>query len=179
MAGAASDEETAEAESSAQDAGTHQFHFAAFEQVSCFLSGSVLAVPLTRDLQKFATEGVLATLMSYLARYRTFTFEYQIKNVVKLLHRQAVKAKAVALFFKASVLNLFRQILDDRKVLPKSRPWADLVTLIQFILKEFFKAARYEPILLIEVREWRSRVQPLLTLDSRCSTLIARRISRT
>lgn len=100
--------------------------------------------------------------MSYLARYRTFTFEYQIKNVVKLLHRQAVKAKAVGLFFKASVLNLFRQILDDRKVLPKSRPWSDLVALIQYILKEFFKAARFEPILLIDVRGCCSFTQSLV-----------------
>lgn len=89
--------------------------------------------------------------MSYLARYKSFTFDYQIKHVVKLLHRQAVKAKSVGLFFKASVLNLFRQILDDRKSLPKTRPWQDLLSLIQFVLKEFFKVAREQPIILIEV----------------------------
>lgn len=140
-----------DAEQQAADYGTHHFQFSSFEQVSDFMSKVVQAAYAERPQQKFATEGVLGTLMAYLGRYKSFTFEYQIKHVVKLLHRQAVKAKAVGLFFKASVLHQFRQILDDRKSLPKTRPWNDLFALIQYILKEFFKAARVQPILLIEV----------------------------
>lgn len=149
-----SDEETAEyeAEQEAVDRATHHFQFSSFEQVRGFaMHSAMMCAEGVLILQKFATEGVLRTLMSYLSRYKTFAFEYQIKHVVKLLHRQAVKAKAVGLFFKASVLNLFRDILDDRKSLPKTQSWNDLFSLIQYVLKAFFKAAREQPMLLIEV----------------------------
>lgn len=54
--------------------------------------------------QRLASEAVLATLMTYLAGYRTFTNEEQPKRLVALMHRQAVKAKAEGLFFKVRPL---------------------------------------------------------------------------
>lgn len=59
------------------------------------------------DCQKFAHEDITHTLMTYLTRYHEFVSPDQMKRVVNLLHRQAVKAKAEGLFFKVSVILRF------------------------------------------------------------------------
>ena len=43
---------------------------------------------------------VMLSLITYLSRYAEFTDSEQMKRVVNLLHRQAVKTKAAGLFFK-------------------------------------------------------------------------------
>lgn len=49
--------------------------------------------------QRFANSEVTKTLLAYLARYKEFPSPEQMKRVVSLLHRQAVRAKAEGLFF--------------------------------------------------------------------------------
>ncbi|EJD01845.1 timeless-domain-containing protein [Fomitiporia mediterranea MF3/22] len=99
---------------------------------------------------KFAHEEITHTLMTYLGRYEEFTSSEQMKRVVNLLHRQAVKAKAEGLFFKVSTLNLFRNILSRQATLPREQPYKDLVALINFILRKFFKAVAEDPMLIVE-----------------------------
>jgi replication fork protection complex subunit Tof1/Swi1 len=73
-----------------------------------------------------------------------------MKRVVGLLHRQAVRAKAEGLFFRVSTLDLFKGILANTKSLPKDQAYKDLVSMINFILRKFFKAVEQDPFLLIE-----------------------------
>lgn len=54
--------------------------------------------------QKYAHEEITSTLLTYLSRYQEFDSSEQMKRVVSLLHRQAVKAKAEGLFFKVNAL---------------------------------------------------------------------------
>lgn len=65
-------------------------------------------------LQKFAHADITTTLLVYLARYQEFTTSEQMRRVVSLLHRQAVRAKAEGLFFKASVSGLLSRLEIDR-----------------------------------------------------------------
>ena len=88
-----------------------------------------------------------------------------------MLHRQVVRAKAEGLFFKVdqadffghcgiliqslrtkvSTLDLFKTIHSD-KSLSKEQPYKDLVALIKFILRKFFKAVEEDPFVVIQVR---------------------------
>lgn len=49
-------------------------------------------------------------------------------------------------------MHLFKSILDDQRSLPKDPPYKDLIQLITFILRKFFKTVEEEPFLMIEVR---------------------------
>lgn len=49
-------------------------------------------------------------------------------------------------------MHLFKSILDDQRSLPKDKPYQDLIQLIMFILRKFFKTVEEEPFLMIEVR---------------------------
>ncbi|TFK32404.1 timeless protein-domain-containing protein [Crucibulum laeve] len=99
---------------------------------------------------KFAHAEITHTLLIYLARYKEFTSSENMRRVVSLMHRQAVRAKAEGLFFKVSTLDLFKTILDNQKSFPREQPYKDLVNLINFILRKFFKALAEEPFLAIE-----------------------------
>ncbi|KAF8177653.1 timeless protein-domain-containing protein [Pholiota molesta] len=99
---------------------------------------------------KFAQADIAHTLLVYLARYREFSSSENMRRVVSLLHRQAVKAKAEGLFFKVSTLDLFKTILADQKALPREQPYKDLVNLINFILRQFFKALANDTFLAVE-----------------------------
>ncbi|KAF8153299.1 timeless protein-domain-containing protein [Crassisporium funariophilum] len=99
---------------------------------------------------KFADSEITHTLLVYLARYREFTSSENMRRVVSLLHRTAVKAKAEGLFFKVSTLTLFKAILADQKSFPRDQPYKDLINLINFILRQFFKALQEEPFLAVE-----------------------------
>ncbi|KAG0150956.1 hypothetical protein CROQUDRAFT_130388 [Cronartium quercuum f. sp. fusiforme G11] len=99
---------------------------------------------------RFAREQVLNTLMVYLTGHRDFTSPEQVKRVVRLLYRIAVNAKAESLFFKVSILNTFNTILDDRTSLLRNPAYDDLWKLIDYVLKQFFKAVRQNPLLLVE-----------------------------
>ena len=125
------------------------FSFESFEIV-CLLLSLQHGRNLTSS-QKFAHEEITHTLILYLNRFEEFTSSEQMKRVVNLMHRQAVKAMAEGLYFKVSTLNLFRMILTRQSTLPKEQPYKDLVALITFILKKFFKAVKEDPMLIIEV----------------------------
>ncbi|KAF9001196.1 timeless protein-domain-containing protein [Cyathus striatus] len=99
---------------------------------------------------RFANSEITQTLLTYLARYREFSSSENMRRVVSLLHRQAVRVKAEGLFFQVSTLDLFKSILDDQKSLPREQPYKDLVNLINFILRKFFKALAEDTFLAIE-----------------------------
>ncbi|GAA5948542.1 hypothetical protein JCM3765_004917 [Sporobolomyces pararoseus] len=112
--------------------GEHAFQFEKFEQ-------------------RFAEESVLATCMIYLESYKNFKSPDQMKRIVALMHRQAIKAKSEGLFYKPTVLELFKRILDDSNVAnARQGPNVDLRKLIEYILKKFFKAVQEHPLLLLE-----------------------------
>ncbi|KWU43381.1 timeless-domain-containing protein, partial [Rhodotorula sp. JG-1b] len=129
------------AESSALSFGEHAFQFEKFEQ-------------------RFADESVLPTYLIYLEAYKTFRSPEQLKRIVSLLHRQAIKAKSDALFFKPTVLELFKRLLDDRDIAEaREGPKVDLRKLIEYILRRFFKAVQDHPALLLECFFPKSRSQ--------------------
>ncbi|KAI5994503.1 timeless protein-domain-containing protein [Pisolithus albus] len=99
---------------------------------------------------KFAHPDVTRTLLAYLSRYKEFDSPELMTRVVNLMHRQAVKVKAEGLYFNVSTLQLFKTILDDERSLPKETPYKDLVRLLTFILRRFFKALDEEPFLAME-----------------------------
>ncbi|KAF9531181.1 timeless protein-domain-containing protein [Crepidotus variabilis] len=99
---------------------------------------------------KFAQTEITQTLLTYLARYHEFSSPDCMRRVVSLLHRQAVKAKAEGLFFKVSTLNLFKSILAEHKTLPRDQPYKDAIALINYILRQFFKALEKDNFLAIE-----------------------------
>ncbi|KAI6107784.1 timeless protein-domain-containing protein [Pisolithus croceorrhizus] len=92
---------------------------------------------------KFAHPDVTRTLLAYLSRYKEF-------DSPELMTRVAVKVKAEGLYFNVSTLQLFKTILDDQRSLPKERPYKDLIQLLTFILRKFFKALDEEPFLAME-----------------------------
>lgn len=74
-----------------------------------------------------------------------------MKRVVNLLHRQAVKSKAEGLFFNVSTLRLFKAILGRKDSLPKEQPYKDLVALVGYVVRKFFKTVEEDPFVLVEV----------------------------
>ncbi|KAI9609866.1 hypothetical protein H4Q26_006855 [Puccinia striiformis f. sp. tritici PST-130] len=68
---------------------------------------------------RFAHEAVANTLITYLRGYREFTDPELMKRVVKLMYRQAVGANAHKLFFRASVLDLFNTMIEEKSTMPK------------------------------------------------------------
>lgn len=81
----------------------HQFTFEAFEQVCRDVTIVILNPQLTR-YQRFAQEGVVHTLLTYLARFHDFDDPEQLRRVVSLMHRQVVKIQAEGLYYKVSLL---------------------------------------------------------------------------
>jgi len=59
----------------------------------------------------------------------------------------------MVLLRQVSTLDLFKSILADQKSLPREQPYKDLVGLINFVLRQFFKALSEDSFLAIEVRE--------------------------
>ncbi|KAF8333073.1 timeless protein-domain-containing protein [Cantharellus anzutake] len=99
---------------------------------------------------RFAQEDITRACLAYLDRWKEFDDSDKVKRVVSLLHRQAVKTKAEGLFFKVSTLELFNRILAHQKDLPRDTPYKDLIQLVNFILRKFFKKMEEQPLLLIE-----------------------------
>jgi replication fork protection complex subunit Tof1/Swi1 len=124
------------------------FTFEAYETVG--LSLLFTRHHLTVATQKFAHPEITASLLAYLARYKEFTTAEPMKRIVNLLHRQAVRAKAEGIFFQVSTLDLFKTVLKDRDSLPREQPYADLVQLIKYILRQFFKAVENDSMVLVE-----------------------------
>ncbi|KAG8216231.1 timeless protein-domain-containing protein [Butyriboletus roseoflavus] len=99
---------------------------------------------------KFAHSEITRTLLVYVSRYKEFDSPELMKRAVNLIHRQVVKAKGEGLYFNVSTMHLFKSILDDQRSLPKDQPYKDLIQLITFILRKFFKTVEEEPFLMIE-----------------------------
>ncbi|WVQ93115.1 hypothetical protein IAU59_000179 [Kwoniella sp. CBS 9459] len=107
--------------------------------------------------KRFASESVTNTLLSYLARFQEFEEPEQMKRVIGLMHRQVIKAQAEGLYFKVSTLNLFRRILDEQHSLMKADSSKDLMQLINFVLRKFFKRVAEDPFLIVEAFTSKSR----------------------
>ncbi|KAJ7439501.1 timeless protein-domain-containing protein [Mycena latifolia] len=100
---------------------------------------------------KFATAEITRALLLQLARFRELEAQPDaLRRVVGLLHRVAVRAKAEGLFFNVSTLYLFQTILAAQKTFPRDQPHRDLVALVTFVLRRFFKALEEEPFLAVE-----------------------------
>jgi replication fork protection complex subunit Tof1/Swi1 len=105
--------------------------------------------------QKFADEDISRALLSYLGRYHDFESPEQMKRVIGLIHRQAIKAKAEGLFFKVSALNLFKKVLGDAKSFPKDQAYTDAKNVLEYVVKKFVKAAKENHMVMIEVSSLR------------------------
>ncbi|KAG8829293.1 Topoisomerase 1-associated factor 1 [Serendipita sp. 400] len=99
---------------------------------------------------KFANEEITATLMSYLSRFQEFDSPEKMKWVVTLMHRQAIRAKAEGLFFKVSILAQFQTILSVQRTFPKEQSYKDLIALVTFLLRQFFKAVEADRMVIAE-----------------------------
>ncbi|KAJ7349333.1 timeless protein-domain-containing protein [Mycena albidolilacea] len=100
---------------------------------------------------KFATAEITRALLLQLARFKELATDPDaVRRVVSLLHRVAVRAKAEGLFFNVSTLYLFQTILAAQKTLPRDQSHRDLVQLVNYILRKFFKALEEEPFLAVE-----------------------------
>ncbi|KAJ7608441.1 timeless protein-domain-containing protein [Roridomyces roridus] len=100
---------------------------------------------------KFASAEITHALLLQLARFKELETDSEaLRRVVSLLHRVAVRAKAEGLFFNVSTLYLFQTILAAQKTFPRDQPHRDLVALVTFVLRRFFKALQEEPFLAVE-----------------------------
>jgi replication fork protection complex subunit Tof1/Swi1 len=125
------------------------FTFEAFEMAGLFKSRQT---ELTDGHpQRFAQSEVTEALLHYLMRYQQYSGSDKLKRVVSLMHRQAVKAKAEGLFFQVSTLDRFNTLLSERSSFPKEQPYKDLVSLIRYILRQFFKRLEEDSFLATEV----------------------------
>lgn len=55
------------------------------------------------------------------------------------------------LSFQVTTLELFNRILDDQKMLPRDSAYKELIQMINFLLRKFFKAVQESPFLVVEV----------------------------
>jgi replication fork protection complex subunit TIMELESS/Tof1/Swi1 len=51
-----------------------------------------------------------------------------------------------------TTLDMFHSIILEQKILPRDPPYKDLIQLINYILRKFFKTVEEQPILVVEVR---------------------------
>ncbi|KAJ7786448.1 timeless protein-domain-containing protein [Mycena metata] len=85
---------------------------------------------------KFATAEITRALLLQLGRFQELGNDPEaLKRVVSLLHRVAVRAKAEGLFFNS---------------FPRDQPHRDMVSLVNYVLRKFFKALEEEPFLAVE-----------------------------
>ncbi|KZW03785.1 timeless-domain-containing protein [Exidia glandulosa HHB12029] len=127
----------------------------AVEEVEIFQSVDMVnesLITFEKYQAKFADEDINHTLLTYLAQYKSFDSPKSMNRVVKLLYRQAVSLKAEGLFFKVSTLSLFKGILKEheQKMLPTDQPHVELLNLIKYVLRQFFKAVEKDPFLVVE-----------------------------
>ena len=80
-----------------------------------------------------------------------------MKRVVGLMHRQVIKAQAEGLYFRVPCLMLFRRILDEQQSLPKADSSNDLLQVIKFVLRKFFKKVAEDPFVIVETLGPKSR----------------------
>ncbi|ORY33101.1 timeless protein-domain-containing protein [Naematelia encephala] len=115
------------------------------------------AFTFTSFEKRFAQEGVVNTLVTFLARFKEFDEPDQMKWIVGLMHRQVIRTQAEGLYFKVSILNLFRKVLDSQPSLPKADSTRDLLQLISYVLRKFFKRVAEDPFLIVQAFGPKSR----------------------
>lgn len=68
-------------------------------------------------------------------------------------------------YTKVSTLYLFQTILAAQKTFPRDQPHRDLVSLVTYVLRKFFKALEEEPFLAVEVRLFAVSPRPLCAIS--------------
>ncbi|KAF5372553.1 hypothetical protein D9758_005156 [Tetrapyrgos nigripes] len=129
---------------------------------------------------KFAHADITRTLLAFLARYNEFSSSETMRRVlleivfvligneaeatncksapplsftIRCLHFLTVALctfSPLSAFFLVSTLDLFKTILANQKTFPREQPYKDLISLINFILRQFFKALEQNPFLAVE-----------------------------
>ncbi|KAG0288438.1 Topoisomerase 1-associated factor 1 [Linnemannia gamsii] len=95
---------------------------------------------------RYVNEIVLATYCAYLENFAELN-DTQLRWVAAMFYRMAINCGNTAVFYKASTLQLFHQILDSGLLDPKG----DLVRFIYHLLRQFFKKLQEYPLLVIDV----------------------------
>ncbi|KAF9921443.1 Topoisomerase 1-associated factor 1 [Linnemannia zychae] len=96
--------------------------------------------------RRYATETVLSTYFAFLENYADLS-EIQLRWIAAMFYRIAINCSNTAVFYKASNLQLFHQILDSGLLDPKG----DLVRFIYHLLRQFFKKLQEYPLLIVDV----------------------------
>ncbi|KAG9063735.1 Topoisomerase 1-associated factor 1 [Linnemannia hyalina] len=96
--------------------------------------------------RRYANEIVLATYCTFLENFAELS-DIQLRWVAAMFYRMAINCANTAVFYKASTLQLFHQILDSGLLDPKG----DLVRFIYHLLRQFFKKLQEYPLLVIDV----------------------------
>ncbi|KAF9154213.1 Topoisomerase 1-associated factor 1 [Linnemannia schmuckeri] len=96
--------------------------------------------------RRYANEIVLATYCAYLENFAELN-DTQLRWVAAMFYRMAINCANTAVFYKASTLQLFHQILDSGLLDPKG----DLVRFIYHLLRQFFKKLQEYPLLVVDV----------------------------
>ncbi|KAG0377054.1 Topoisomerase 1-associated factor 1 [Mortierella sp. AD032] len=95
---------------------------------------------------RYTNERVLATYCTYLEGYAELN-DTQLRYVASMFYRMAINCANPPIFYKASTLQLFHQILDSGLVDPRG----DLVRFIYHLLRQFFKKLKEYPLLMVDV----------------------------
>ncbi|KAF9913350.1 Topoisomerase 1-associated factor 1 [Linnemannia zychae] len=96
--------------------------------------------------RRYANETALATYCTFLENYAELN-DTQLRWVAAMFYRIAINCANTAVFYKASTLQLFHQILDSGLVDAKG----DLVRFIYHLLRQFFKKLKEYPLLVVDV----------------------------
>ncbi|KAI5453378.1 Topoisomerase 1-associated factor 1 [Naganishia albida] len=104
-----------------------------------------------KDVERFlADEAVCKTLLHYLSLYKEYRDPLKMKRLVGLMHRIVVSLRKEGFFFKVSGLIIYKQLLDDQRSLPAHQSSKDAITLINYIMRKFFKSMEQDPFLAVE-----------------------------
>ncbi|KAG0304905.1 Topoisomerase 1-associated factor 1 [Dissophora globulifera] len=96
--------------------------------------------------RRFANENVVNTYCAFLENFMNLD-ETQLHWAASLFHRIAVNCRNNAVFYKASTLHLFHQILQSNKEDAKR----DMMPFISYLLHQFFKKMQEYPQLIVDV----------------------------
>lgn len=73
---------------------------------------------------------------------------------------------------KVSTLELFNRILDDARTFPReAQSYKELIQLINFLLRKFFKAVEESPFLVVEVSDRMFALS--FCLPSQCRSIVS------
>ncbi|KAG0201291.1 Topoisomerase 1-associated factor 1 [Mortierella sp. NVP41] len=96
--------------------------------------------------RRYACDAVVATYLTYLDTFQELN-ETQLRWVAAMFHRVAVNCSNLSVFYKATTLYRFNQILDSDLVDPKG----DISKVIYYIVRQFFKKLEVYPLLIVDI----------------------------